>query len=93
MNTKLSMLRKNIRCKIFKLRNQKYVYLVNQLTHWRDGTRANDPKMMMEKIAQKLSDDDIKNAAAYLSQASDSTPGDGLEIENATVLTNVKIVK
>jgi cytochrome c553 len=48
---------------------------------------------MMEKIAQKLSDEDINNAAAYLSQASDSTAGDGLEIENATVLTNVKIVK
>jgi cytochrome c553 len=76
-----------------KIGHQKYVYLVNQLTHWRDGTRANDPKMMMEKIAQKLTDDDINNAAAYLSQASDSTVGDGLEIENATVLKNVKIVK
>jgi cytochrome c553 len=76
-----------------KIGHQKYNYLVNQLTHWRDGSRANDPDKMMEKIAQKLSDDDIHNAAAYLSQASDSTPGDGLEIENATVLTNVKIIK
>jgi len=76
-----------------KIGHQKYVYLVNQLTHWRDGSRANDPKQMMEKIAQKLTDDDIHNAAAFLSQAPDSTPGDGLEIENATVLENVKIVK
>ncbi len=76
-----------------KIGHQKYVYLVNQLTHWRDASRANDPKQMMEKIAQKLSDEDINNAAAYLSQASDSTVGDGLEIENATVLANVKIVK
>lgn len=76
-----------------KIGHQKYVYLVNQLTHWRDGSRANDPKQMMEKIAQKLTDDDIHNAAAFLSQATDSTPGDGLEIENQTVLANVKIVK
>ena len=52
-----------------------------------------DSEALMEEIAQKLTDDDIHNAAAYLSQASDSTAGDGMEIENATVLTNVKIVK
>ncbi|MGA8864507.1 MAG: c-type cytochrome [Gallionella sp.] len=75
-----------------KIGHQKYVYLVNQLTHWRDSTRANDPEKMMEKIAQKLSDDDIHNAAAYLSQASDSTPGDGLQINNQTVLDNIKII-
>ena len=76
-----------------KIGHQKYVYLVNQLTHWRDSSRTNDPDMMMNKIAKNLTDDDIHNAAAYLSQASDSTIGDGLEIENATVLKSVKIVK
>jgi cytochrome c553 len=76
-----------------KIGHQKYVYLVNQLTHWRDGSRANDPMQMMEKIAQKLSDDDIHNAAAYLSQASDSTAGDGYEFDNETVLQKIKHVK
>jgi cytochrome c553 len=76
-----------------KIGHQKYVYLVNQLTHWRDGTRANDPEKMMEKIAQKLSDDDIHNAATFLSQASDSTAGDGYQFNNETVLENIKIVK
>jgi cytochrome c553 len=75
-----------------KIGQQKYVYLVNQLTHWRDGSRANDPMGQMQKIAQQLSDEDINNAAAYLSQASDSTIGDGMEIDNKTVLQNVKIV-
>ena len=60
-----------------KIGQQKYVYLVNQLTHWRDGSRANDPMGQMQKIAQNLSDEDIHNAAAFLSQAADSTAGDG----------------
>jgi cytochrome c553 len=75
-----------------KIGQQKYVYLVNQLTHWRDGSRANDPMGQMQKIAKNLSDEDINNAAAFLSQAADSTAGDGMEIENKTVLKNVKIV-
>lgn len=76
-----------------KIGRQKYVYLVNQLKHWRDGSRANDPEQMMEKIAQKLSDDDINNAAAFLSQAADSTPGDGYQFDNDSVLQNIKIIK
>jgi cytochrome c553 len=76
-----------------KIGQQKYVYLVNQLTHWRDGSRANDPLQQMEKIAHNLTDDDIHNAAAFLSQAADSTEGNGYEIDNKTVLQNVKIVK
>lgn len=75
-----------------KIGQQKYVYLVNQLTHWRDGSRANDPMGQMQKIAQQLSDEDIQDAAAFLSQASDSTVGNGMEIDNKTVLQNVKIV-
>jgi cytochrome c553 len=76
-----------------KIGQQKYVYLVNQLTHWRDSSRANDPMGQMQKIAKNLSDEDIHNAAAFLSQAADSTAGDGMEIENKTVLKNVKIVR
>jgi len=49
---------------------QRYTYLVTQLKNWRDGTRSNDPMSQMQKIAQKMSDDDIKNAAAYLTNAS-----------------------
>ena len=75
-----------------KIGQQKYVYLVNQLTHWRDGSRANDPLGQMRKVAQHLTDDDIKNAATYLSQAPESTVGDEMEIDNQTVLKNVKII-
>lgn len=54
---------------------QKYTYLVNQLKKWRDGSRANDPMGQMQAVAQKMSDEDIMNAAAYLSQASPLTMG------------------
>jgi len=76
-----------------KIGQQKYVYLVNQLTHWRDGSRANDPMSQMQKIARNLSDEDIQNAAAFLSQAPESTVGGGYELDNKTVLKNVKIVR
>ena len=49
---------------------QKYVYLVNQLKKWRDGSRANDPMSQMQIIARNMSDEDINNAAAYLTNAS-----------------------
>ncbi len=56
---------------------QKYVYLTNQLKHWRDGSRANDPIAQMQHVANKLSDEDIANAAAYLMDAPYSTMGNG----------------
>lgn len=49
---------------------QRYVYLVNQLKKWRDGSRTNDPKGAMQAVARKMSDEDINNAAAYLSTVS-----------------------
>jgi cytochrome c553 len=52
-----------------KIGQQKYVYLVNQLKNWRDGSRANDPLGQMRAIAKNLTDDDIYNVAAFLSQA------------------------
>jgi len=57
------------------LLNQRYTYLVSQLKKLRDGSRANDPMGQMRAIARKMSDDDINNAAAYLTTAERSTPG------------------
>jgi cytochrome c553 len=73
-----------------KIGQQKFNYLVDQLTHWREGSRANDPMGQMRAVAKHLTDDDIINAATFLSQASDSTPGDGMDIDNQTVLENIK---
>jgi len=56
---------------------QKYVYLTNQLKHWRDGSRANDPMAQMQKIARNLTDEDIANVASYLMTAPYSTMGNG----------------
>jgi cytochrome c553 len=60
------------------INQQKYVYLVNQLNIWRDGSRANDQEVekigIMRGIAKKLTDDNIKNIAAYLSTAPRVSP-------------------
>lgn len=76
-----------------KIGQQKYVYLVNMLTHWHDASRANDLLGQMQAVAKNLSAEDINNAAAFLSQAPDSTAGDGMEVDNQTVMKNVKIVR
>jgi len=68
---------------------QKYVYLTNQLKKWRDGSRANDPMGQMRAIAKNLTDDDINNVAAYLSQAPQSTAGNSFLPDNQTTLKNV----
>lgn len=75
-----------------KIAQQRYVYLVNQLKSWRDGSRANDPIGQMRAVAKNMTDDDINDAAAYLSHAADSTVGNGMQIDNQTVLHHV-IVK
>lgn len=54
---------------------QKLVYLTNQLKKWRDGSRANDPLAQMQKVAQKLTDEDIANVTTYLTNASPLTIG------------------
>jgi cytochrome c553 len=71
---------------------QKYVYLVNQLKNWRDGSRANDPLGQMRAVAKNLTDQDIYDAAAFLSRAPKSTIGDGFLPNNQSVLDNVRIV-
>lgn len=61
------------------INQQKFVYLVNQLTTFKDGSRANDPAVLkvgiMRGIARKLSDDDILNIASFLSTAPRVAPG------------------
>ncbi len=54
---------------------QKFVYLVNQLHNWRDGSRANDPSGMMRAVAKNLTDADIINAATFLATAPKTTMG------------------
>lgn len=55
------------------INQQKFVYLVNQLTAFKAGTRTNDLAVLkvgiMRGIAKKLSDDDILNIASFLSTA------------------------
>lgn len=72
---------------------QKYVYLVNQLKSWRDGSRSNDPVVggnpIMQTVARTLTDDDIYNVAAYLTSAPPVNVRDGLLIDNQTVLKEV----
>lgn len=48
---------------------QRYPYLVKQLRELRDGTRNNDKMGQMQAVAQRMSDQDILDAAAYLSVA------------------------
>ncbi len=60
------------------IHQQKYVYLVNQLTRYRDGSRNNDQKIykdgIMRGIAKKLNDENIADIAAYLSTVASLTP-------------------
>ena len=68
---------------------QKYVYLINQLKKWHDGSRANDLIGQMRAIAKNLTDEDINNVAAYLSQAPQTTIGNSFLPDNQTTLKNV----
>ncbi len=72
---------------------QKFVYLTNQLHNWRDASRANDPLGQMRAVAKGLSDQDIADLGAYLSQAPKSTLGDGFVPDNQSVLKNIVLVQ
>src|SRR3569832_2461193 len=54
---------------------QRYVYLVNQLKMWRDKNQNNKPKKQKHTNTHKMSDADIHDAAAYLTNAHPTTPG------------------
>jgi cytochrome c553 len=60
------------------IHQQKYVYLVNQLSSYRDGSRTNDKVVykvgVMRGIAKNLTDDNIADISAYLSTVTDLTP-------------------
>lgn len=58
-----------------RIGEQKYSYLVSQLEKLRDGSRANDPMGQMRAVAEKLTDEDIRNVATYLTQAPQTTMG------------------
>ncbi len=51
-----------------RIAGQRDYYIAKELTDFRDGRRSNDPKRMMRKIAQQLTDTDIVSLAIFLSQ-------------------------
>ena len=48
------------------LAGQHNSYTVKQLQAFRAGTRANDPAMMMQQVAERMSDADIEAVAEYI---------------------------
>lgn len=48
------------------LAGQHASYIESQLQAWRNGTRSHDPLNLMLAVAERMSDSDIKAAAAYL---------------------------
>ena len=63
------------------------------MKHWRVGSRANDPLGAMRAVAKNMTDQDIEDAAAFLSHAPRSVMGDSFLPDNETVLKNVVLVK
>jgi len=61
------------------LTGQRYVYLLNQLKNWKNGTvadgRANDPRGMMRKVAKTLSIKDMRDVSSFLTDALPYTIG------------------
>ncbi len=49
------------------LRGQQFDYTVAQLQNYHNGTRQTDAQQMMRTIAKRLTEDDIKNLARYVS--------------------------
>ncbi len=56
----------NPAAKFPSLSGQHAVYVATQLKSFKDGTRTNDPNKMMEMVAAKLSDAEIKAVADYV---------------------------
>lgn len=56
----------NPAAKFPSLGGQHATYVANQLKTFKDGTRANDPNKMMQMVAAKLSDAEIKAVADYV---------------------------
>jgi cytochrome c553 len=49
-----------------RLAGQHGEYTVAELTKFRNGERANDPGKMMQMVAAKMSDQDMKAVAEYI---------------------------
>jgi len=70
---------------------QRYKYLVHELEAFREGAtgsreesaRFNDPKGMMRNVAKHLTDEDIRNAAAFLTSAKPGTAGNPIAPQRA----------
>lgn len=58
-----------------RIGEQKLGYLVSQMKKFRDGSRLNDAMGQMQAVAKKMSDEDILNAATYLTVAPQTTAG------------------
>jgi cytochrome c553 len=39
---------------------------MSQLQGWKNGARSNDPQKLMQTVAQKLTDEEIRAVAEYL---------------------------
>ena len=74
-----------------RIAEQKYVYLVNMLHHWRAKERTNDPLGQMRAVASHLTDDDINNLAAFLSHARLTAIGDTFVPHGDSVLANIDV--
>lgn len=48
-----------------RLAGQSAAYITSQIEAWTAGTRANDPLSLMNGIAHKLSEDEVKAVASY----------------------------
>jgi cytochrome c553 len=51
-----------------RIAGQHDYYIAKELTDFRDGRRSNDPKQMMQKIAKRLTNDEIVSLSIFLSQ-------------------------
>jgi cytochrome c553 len=56
---------------------QSSVYLSNELHAWQQGSRHNDPLLLMQAIASKLSDDDINAISAWYAAQPATLPKEG----------------
>lgn len=49
-----------------RIGGQNNVYIVNQLTNFKTGARANDPKAVMQSVAKRMSEEEINAVAEYI---------------------------
>lgn len=56
------------------LAGQSATYLANQLRAWKLGTRRGDPLDLMQSIAKRLTDDDIRSASDYFATTAGAAP-------------------